>query len=548
MNQPKSGGMPAALAWTGGATSGQQLAFIMLLAALAFGSCIFNGFVADDYFILLPIRPYWEFDLQTIFFAKANSLEYLPVRDFSLALDAAIWGRNPLGFHLTNLALFLVTLPLVFRSAHMLSTQLGWCQRAALIAFWTTLIFALHPLQAEAINFISARNNLLAMLFLMVSFVLFLGGYRTSHIRMVLSLLAFLLALFSKVSVIFYPLFLMAMVIFVPALRAQWRVALMAIGPFVLLDAAALWVHLSNASDTGVIHDDLIRFGGDNLLLTVARATGIPFFYLKQMLVPYPLTILYPSVLLTGQVALYAALASCGLALMVFLAWRYGRSSWLPFTGLGWLLLSLGPVMNVFPTVPVVADRYAYLAMFGFALVLAWVLSHLKSQQLALLLGASMALAWVGLDIKRSLEWRSDLSLYASAYAAYPDVSRSTYAKALFQNGMKEEALALFDGMATPSHEYHYLRGRWLAEKGQFREAIEALQQALREGGGAEATVYLALAEAFEGSGSNPAGFVRRISSSGTGCDSALAPGGLYQTGGLDGSGGKATPQSTGSV
>ncbi|MDX8412125.1 MAG: tetratricopeptide repeat protein [Mariprofundaceae bacterium] len=475
------------------------MAVILLLTFCAFGACLLNGFVADDYFILLPVPAYWEFDLQRIIFNKGNALEYLPVRDLSLALDAVIWGKQALGFHLTNLLLYLASLPLAYRVARTLASRLQ-CQHREFIAFWSTLIFALHPLQAEAVNFISARNNILAMLFLLLSLELFLNGYRNSYGRLALSLLAFALALFSKASVIFYPLFLLAMVSCVPALRAPWRVAMLAILPFVLVDAGALWVHLSNASDAGVIHDNLVRFGGDSLLLTVARAMAIPFFYFKQLLFPYPLTILYPNVLLTANVALYATLACLGLALMVFLAWRLGRRSWLPFAALAWLLLSLGPVMNIFPTVPVVADRYAFPAVFGFALICAWLLSCLKSRCMALLLGACLATVWIGLDIKRSLEWRSDLTLYASAYTAYPEPVRSTYAKALFHDGRQEAALALYDGMAIPGYEYHYMRGRWLSEKGRHKQAVAALRQAVREGG-SDATVYLALAEAHEAGG-----------------------------------------------
>jgi len=486
--------------WLQQISQGRQVAFLMFLAFVAFGACLLNGFVGDDYFILLPVSAYWEFDLKTIFFAKANTLEYLPVRDLSLAIDAAIWGKSAAGFHVTNLLLYLVSLPLVHRVARRLAS-LFQCDHPEFIAFWATLIFALHPLQAEAVNFISARNNILAMLFLLLSLELFLSGYRESNGRLALSLLAFLLALFSKASTIFYPIFLIAIVVFAPALRAPWRATLLAVLPFVLVDAGALWVHLSNASDTGIIHDNLVRFGGDNLLLTVARAMSIPFFYFKQLLFPYPLTILYPGVLLTTHVELYATFASLGLALMVFLVWRLRRRSWLPFAGLAWLLLSLGPVINIFPTVPVVADRYAYPAVFGFALICAWLLSRMKSRQVAVLLGACVAFVWIGLDIKRSLEWRSDMSLYASAYAAYPDPVRSTYAKALFHGGRQQAALALYEGMALPGYEYHYLRGRWLSEMGQYEQAVAALHQALREGGGADATIYLALAEAQEASG-----------------------------------------------
>lgn len=476
------------------------VAVIILVSVCAFGACLLNGFVADDFFIVLDVPAYQKFDLGAIVFGKANTLEYLPVRDISLALDAAIWGENAMGFHLSNLLLYLIGLPLIYRVARSLA---GACavEHSEFVAFWATLIFALHPLQAEAVNFISARNNILALLFLMLSLYWYLEGCSRPNTRLLLSLVAFVLALLSKASVVFYPIFLTALVLVVPALRMSWRFAALSLLPFLLVDAGGLWLHLRNASDAGVIHETLVRFGGDSLALTLARVTLIPLFYLKQLLFPYPLTILYPNILPSSHVGLYAVGTGLGLVALVLLVWRCRRRSWLPVVGLMWLLLSLGPVMNIFPTVPVVADRYAYPAVFGFGVLCAWLMSLLPDQRQVIAFACCVAAVCLGLDVKRTLDWRSDLSLYQAAYAAYADPARPVYAKALFHAGDKAAALALYADVPDPGYDFYYMRGRWLAEQGRKNEAIASFQRARRLGGNDVATVHLALAEAYESSG-----------------------------------------------
>jgi hypothetical protein len=78
---------------------------LAVIAAVLFGNSLGHEFVWDDHIYLLNKPVYQSFNLRRMFFSLANDLEYLPVRDLSYAIDYAIWGRNPFGFHLTNLLL-----------------------------------------------------------------------------------------------------------------------------------------------------------------------------------------------------------------------------------------------------------------------------------------------------------------------------------------------------------------------------------------------------------------------------------------------------------
>lgn len=471
----------------------------LLLTVVGFGASLANGFVWDDHYIVVPAQAYRSFDLAAIFLEKANALEYLPVRDLTLALDSALWNTEPFGFHLTNLLLYLLSVALVYRVVRRLAVI---CEAAnpRVVAFWTTLIFALHPLHVEAVNFITARNNIVAMLFLLLSLDLFIAGVQGQTLRLVFSLLAFILAVLSKASAVFFPIFLLALVVLTPiGRRGSWPVGLV-MALFVVVDALAIWGHVAVARETGVMNSDVLRFGAESLSWNLFRAAQIPFFYARYLLMPYPLSVAYPEDFLGGFAALGGLGTVAGSLVAFAIAWK--RRSLLAVLGMLWFLSSLGPVLNLFPTSPVVADRYAYPAVLGFGLVAACALQPAWRRDRRILPVAWLVvLAWCALDIARSRAWSSDLTLFASAYALYPDAARDNYAKALLDNGRTEEALALLAQEDPPSFKHPLLQGSLLASEGRHAEAAARYREALRLGGQTEKSVHVQLAQSLEAIG-----------------------------------------------
>ena len=77
---------------------------------------------------------------------------YRPVLVASYAIDHALWGGDPSGYHLTNLGVHLAAVVFVF----LLGRRLWGLPSAAVGA---ALLAAVHPLNAEAVNYISARSS-----------------------------------------------------------------------------------------------------------------------------------------------------------------------------------------------------------------------------------------------------------------------------------------------------------------------------------------------------------------------------------------------------
>ena len=160
----------------------------LLLAAatlVAFGASLGAGFHFDDYAI---------FDhpaLKNIFTLR----ETRPLTYLTFWLNYAFGGTNAVGYHAVNLALHLGAVLLAFECLRRLLPE-----RAALVA---AAIFAIHPIQAEAVDYVWARSIVLATLLCLASLYEWLDG------RTWIAVAWFAAALLAKEEVAAFPLVLL---------------------------------------------------------------------------------------------------------------------------------------------------------------------------------------------------------------------------------------------------------------------------------------------------------------------------------------------------
>ena len=161
------------------------------------------GFVWDDHFIVTANRQIRSLaDLPALLtshaFAGAGEVlgrerlveYYRPVWTLSLAVDHALWGLRPFGYHLTNLLLHATTSVAVFGLAR---ARLGGLT-APLVA---ALFFAVNPAHVEAVAWVSSRNEVLAGLFVAIALAAYAawrggGGPRAAFVCGAASALALL--------------------------------------------------------------------------------------------------------------------------------------------------------------------------------------------------------------------------------------------------------------------------------------------------------------------------------------------------------------------
>ena len=170
------------------------------------------------------------------------------------------------------------------------------------------------------------------------------------------------------------------------------------------------------------------------------------------------------------------------------------------FFGIGWILVTLMPVLNIIPlsnTTTFFAERYLYIPSFGFCLSVVYLLMTLlklgelgdRPAKLRVYLASFLLLGMVetfGFEtIKRNLIWRNELTLWKDAEIKSPNsfMVRTNLALALFEKGRVDEAhkkineaIRLYPHHDTP----YYILGVILYYKGSFDKSIEALDKTLQ--------------------------------------------------------------------
>src|SRR6266702_751961 len=167
---------------------------LLLLTLAVYGSSLRNGFVWDDHHIIVDNPSTRDLSqLGHVLLAPDEfATYYRPLNRASYLVDYQLFGMDPHGFHAVNLVLHLANVLLLYA----LTRRLSGATWPAVVA---AALLAIHPLQSEPVNFVTARNNLLVLLFALATLLLFIDADRRgSRARAWLSGFAFLLGLLSK--------------------------------------------------------------------------------------------------------------------------------------------------------------------------------------------------------------------------------------------------------------------------------------------------------------------------------------------------------------
>ncbi len=323
---------------------------------------------------------------------------YRPLFLLSLAFDRVVLGAEAGPHHLHSLAWHLAAVALLYALVRRLVPE------SVVPATAAATLFALHPVQTEAVALIAARNDLMAAAALLAALLLLLPE-RPSRTALVAAGVATLVGLLSKESVVLAPIALLALDFARLGRPGPWRRHL----PLVLALALALalrsWAEVGGAAvpDPG------------NWSLVAGRSPEIAATYLGLLSWPDPLTparhLRYLQPL--GDLWLAATVTLAGLAL-VLLRSRVPRLGWL---GLAWALVTFAPTLAATLDKGLLGERYLYLPLAGLAVTLAaWI-----PRDPRVLAGVALAAIPMSLAVHARLPaWESSRVLWQQAHDDLP--------------------------------------------------------------------------------------------------------------------------------
>jgi protein O-mannosyl-transferase len=339
-------------------------------------------------------------------------------------------------------------------------------------------LFALHPVQVEAVAWVSEARGVLATLLGLLGFLALLRwqsfGWITFTVMLTLAMLA-------KPSVA--PLVLMVALVEVFWRGRPWREVSLQLLPATLAAGALLWITttLQPAAGPGFMPTTLGQRG-----VVAIDALG---HALIRLVVPIGLTPDYgrtPAFVLgTGMPWLLPALSVLVAVLALAAMSALGvRKAWvLAAMFLAGMLPVLGLVPFDHQLISTTTDRYLYLPMLAVAAAMALLLRVVPR---AVWVVPGPLLACAILSLSQAHAWRDDRVLWEHAVSAVPTAAgaRNNLGSKLFEAGDLERALSQFDSAIRLRPEFALARanrGFVRLEQGELRLARADLEQATRD-------------------------------------------------------------------
>jgi len=461
--------------------------FIILAAVfIAFAPAMSGGFIWDDDAYVTQNPLLTEPDgLLRIWFSAHHQSQYFPLVFTTFRMEYALWGLNPLGYHVVNILL------------HCANAFLVWLllKRLALPGAWlAAAVFALHPVQVETVAWITELKNTESTLFYLLGLLAWMkftdetGSGRWRFYAAALAL--HLLALFSKTTACTLP---------APMLLVLWLrhrpvnlQRLIQVLPFFLLGVimglVSVWweTHLGAHKVAGGLNFTMVQ-----RLLIATRAL---WFYAGKLAWPVDLTFSYPHWdINAADPWQYSWAAGCALFAALLFYWRrkLGRG---PVAAIVFYVAVLSPMLGFFSLYTFyytfVADHYQYLACLGPIALFAAVATRLSRQwrwsQAARTVAAGSILLTLGvLTWNQAGAYRNQETLWRDTLAKNPAcwMARVNLSKMLFEQGKRDEAETQIREAVQlkPDDEtVRYNFGNLLLRTGRADDAIVQYQYALQ--------------------------------------------------------------------
>ena len=470
-----------------------SLLVLALVAVLLYGNTLDNGFIYDDqaqvqdntYVHELKYLPkvitacIWESELGDC----TESSYYRPTQSLSYLLTYQI-SPQPWVFHLASLLYFIGNILLVYLLVSLLSKN-------SKLAFVSALLFTIHPLNTEAVNWIAAVPELLSTLFSLLALIYYIR-YRESKETKKLILLSvwYGLAIASKESAVLLPIVFLALDVVYFRNKIKELISWKHSKPYVVLFGIFLGYLIMRFSILGGLGTD------PGATFTIADRLYSFFiifvYYVQKLLWPVPLVFFLSfdpvyelfSIKFISAIGIFFLLL--GVSIVAF------RKKWsLLFVSLVWFFIFLLPGMLFLNTSVPLAERYGFAPAIGFSIIVALVLHHVweRNKVGKTLVIAVLALAFVSSFLviyQRNRIWHDNEILYRDTLTNSPDSDTVRYnlAKIFVENGdviqAKEEyEIVISRGVFEDLYKAYNNLGNIYRSEGRYIEALDYFEKSL---------------------------------------------------------------------
>lgn len=464
------------------------IGLIIILGILCYANSFSNPFIWDDHSLVVnnpyikDVRLVKNIFTKDIAYGTQSSNFYRPIQSLSFELDYYLWGLNPFGFHLSNLLLHIAAAIAIFLTFSLLFTG------AKFIPLITALLFVSHPIQTEAVTYISGRADSLATLFMFLA-ILFYLKYSRNHkiISITAAIVSFIFAILSKEMALILPfLILLCDISFSnDKIRLRDKVKTHYL-PFALVAVAYIGLRATLLN----FLDHPLFLSSTSLGLRILTAAKTFIAYLRLLILPFNLHMerSMPFVSSIADKGVWPSLLL--LTLMIALIVRSYKRSRISFFAGTWFFLALLPVSNLVPLNANMAEHWLYLPSLGLLLLIALAAQKLlekgkllKVVTVVLLLG--LLTFYSSLTIKRNRDWQDPEIFFKSTLRSAPQSVEAHNCLGVVYIQQKKIKLAINEfKQAIHADPYNYKSygnlGSALHEQQKYGLAISVYKKAIK--------------------------------------------------------------------
>lgn len=439
---------------------------------------------------------------------------YRPFTPVMFALEYELFGLNPLIGHLMNVILYALSCVLVFLLLKNLLSGSIRPERIMPVAFAAALFFVVHPVHTEAVANIKGRDEIMALLGGLLAFFLLLPKKTLTPMRWFAAFAVFSMGLFSKENaIIFVAAIPLAFVLLkkMTVKNALLRSSALFVAAILFLIArqSVLGMGLGGDPPMELMNNPFLKWDGSGYIpFSGAEKAGtilvILFYYLRLMVVPWPLTHdYYPRQIDVYQLADPLPLLSLLiiLTLIIITILNLRRNPLLSF-GLLFFAMALFPYTNIlFPIGTNLSERFLYTPSIGASFILAWALNLFLKKRKGISAVPFYAVGFICLifaviTVHRNFAWKDNYTLFTTDIHTSTGSAKlhnavagelSTRAPEITDETIRDSKLERALVHANTALEIHpryknamLIRGNILFYLRRYEEAIDAYQQALR--------------------------------------------------------------------
>ena len=453
--------------------------FVICIGIFVWRDTLNNEFVYDDNALIVnneyihsifPVTKFFSSETSSVDL-RMNKSEWRPLTRFILALTYHIYGLNPKSYHLINFIFHILNSILVF-SLVLLIYYVKYDDLSVssiLVGFITSVIFLIHPVQVETVAWATQISNILFLFFYLIGLIFYVLYTFSLRFRVnnklcisyfIISVYCFILSLFCKemaISFLFiiigYNLILMRESV----IEAFRRSVIYFIVLFIFVLVRGIVI--------GMVGQPSVWASFIPRMLTMVKGFS---YYIRLLFIPYPLSIEY---LFSIKSVLDLEVLFYGILLLGIFYLGYRLSSKYPLISFGIYIffISLLPASNIIPINTTINERYLYLGVIGFGLVISQLIinffdifSFINFLRFKLKLVIKFLVILVlfilysFISVVRIRDWKDHWSLVTANLKTCPQSATLHYGmgKAYASKGMYKEAIREFELCLKIDPEY----------------------------------------------------------------------------------------------